>query len=90
MREYVLLQMQSYNMKKPNEFDKYKLKTFNMSDKLRINQNIEFVFDNQTIKAKLESIIKEDDVKKIFCINTNKWIALIQVSEYYNNSEIND
>ena len=23
MREYVLLQMQSYNMKKPNEFDKY-------------------------------------------------------------------
>lgn len=89
MREYVLLQMQSYNMKKPNEFDKYKLKTFNMSDKLRINQNIEFVFDNQTIKAKLESVIKEDDVKKIFCINTNKWVALIQVSEYYNN-EIND
>ena len=89
MREYVLLQMQSYNMKKPNEFDKYKLKTFNMSDKLKINQNVEFIFDNQTIKAKLESVIKEDDVKKIFCINTNKWIALIQVSEYYNN-EIND
>ena len=90
MREYVLLQMQSYNMKKPNEFDKYKLKTFNMSDKLKINQNIELVFDNQTLKAKLESVIKEDDVKKIFCINTNKWIALIQVSEYYNNNEIND
>lgn len=90
MREYVLLQMQSYNMKKPNEFDKYKLKTFNMSDKLRINQNIELVFDNQTIKAKLESVVKEDDVKKIFCINTNKWVALIQVSEYYNDNEIND
>ena len=90
MREYVLLQMQSYNMKKPNEFDKYKLKTFNMSDKLKINQNIELVFDNQTLKAKLESVVKEDDVKKIFCINTNKWIALIQVSEYYNNNEIND
>ena len=90
MREYVLLQVQSYNMKKPNEFDKYKLKTFNMSDKLKINQNIELVFDNQTLKAKLESVVKEDDVKKIFCINTNKWIALIQVSEYYNNNEIND
>ena len=90
MREYVLLQMQSYNMKKPNEFDKYKLQTFNMSDKLKINQNIELVFDNQTLKAKLESVVKEDDVKKIFCINTNKWIALIQVSEYYNNNEIND
>ncbi len=90
MREYVLLQMQSYNMKKPNEFDKYKLKTFNMSDKLKINQNIELIFDNQTLKAKLESVVKEDDVKKIFCINTNKWIALIQVSEYYNNNEIND
>ena len=90
MREYVLLQMQSYNMKKPNEFDKYKLKTFNMSDKLKINQNIELVFDNQTLKAKLESVVKEDDVKKIFCINTNKWVALIQVSEYYNNNEIND
>lgn len=90
MREYVLLQMQSYNMKKTDEFNKYKLKTFKMSDKLKINQNVEFIFDNQTIKAKLESVIKEDDVKKIFCINTNKWIALIQVSEYYNNSEIND
>ena len=89
MREYVLLQMQSYNTKKPNEYDKYKLKTFSMVDKLKINQNVEFIFDNQTIKAKLESVIKEDDVKKIFCINTNKWIALIQVSEYYNN-EIND
>lgn len=89
MREYILLQIQSYNMKKPNEYDKYKLKTFNMSDKLSINQNVELVFGNQTIKAKLESVIKEDDVKKIFCINTNKWIALIQVSEYYNN-EIND
>ena len=89
MREYVLLQMQSYNTKKPNEYNKYKLKTFSMEDKLKINQNVEFIFDNQTIKAKLESVIKEDDVKKIFCINTNKWIALIQVSEYYNN-EIND
>lgn len=89
MREYVLLQMQSYNTKKPNEYDKYKLKTFSMVDKLKINQNVEFIFDNQTIRAKLESVIKEDDVKKIFCINTNKWIALIQVSEYYNN-EIND
>lgn len=89
MREYVLLQMQSYNTKKPNEYDKYKLKTFSMADKLKINQNVEFIFDNQTIKAKLESVIKEDDVRKIFCINTNKWIALIQVSEYYNN-EIND
>ena len=89
MRKYVLLQMQSYNTKKPNEYDKYKLKTFSMVDKLKINQNVEFIFDNQTIKAKLESVVKEDDVKKIFCINTNKWIALIQVSEYYNN-EIND
>lgn len=89
MREYVLLQMQSYNMKKTDEFNKYKLKTFKMVDKLKINQNVEFIFDNQTIKAKLESVIKEDDVKKIFCINTNKWIALIQVSEYYND-EVND
>ena len=87
MREYVLLQMQSYNPK--ISFDKYKLKTFNMSDKLRINQNVELIFDNQTVKGKLESVVKEDDVKKIFCINTNKWVALIQVSEYYNN-EIND
>lgn len=85
MREYILLDIQSYSLKKKNEYDKYKLKEFQMNDHLSIGKDIILIFKDDKIKAKFESIIKEDDTNKIFCLSTNKFTSLIQVKKYYKN-----
>ena len=85
MREYIILDIVSYNTKKKNEYDKYKLKEFQMNDHLSIGKDVILIFKNDKIKAKFESIIKEDDTNKIFCLSTNKFTSLIQVKKYYKN-----
>lgn len=83
MREYIMLDVVSYNIRKKDEYDKYKNKEFQMSDKLTINQNIELIFKDSKLKVKLESIEKTDDTNKVFFLNTNKFCASIQVKKYY-------
>ena len=90
MREYIMLDVVSYNTRKKNEYDKYKLQTFQMDDHLSIGKNMELIFKDSKIKAKLESIIKEDDTNKIFCLSTNKFTSLIQVKKYYHQDVTND
>lgn len=90
MREYILLDIQSYSLKKKNEYDKYKNKEFQMSDKLTINQNIELIFKDSKLKVKLESIEKTDDANKVFFLSTNKFCASIQVAKYYNQNVTNN
>ena len=85
MREYIILDIVSYNTKKKNEYDKYKLKEFQMNDHLSIGKDVILIFKDDKIKAKFESIIKEDDTNKIFCLSTNKFTSLIQVKKYYKN-----
>lgn len=85
LREYILLDIQSYSLKKKDEYDKYKLKEFQMDDHLSVGKDVELIFKNDKIKAKFESIIKEDDTNKIFCFSTNKFTSLIQVKKYYKN-----
>lgn len=83
LREYIMLDIQSYSLRKKDEYDKYKNKEFQMSDKLTINQNIELIFKDSKLKVKLESIEKTDDTNKVFFLNTNKFCASIQVKKYY-------
>lgn len=88
MRDYILLDIQSYSLKKKNEYDKYKMKKFQMNDKLYVGKDIVLDFKDSKLKVKLESIEKIDDTNKVFFLNTNKFCASIQVADYYR--EINN
>ena len=69
-------------MKKPNEYDEYKDKKFKMNDVLHIGSNVELVFKDKTLKAKLESITKEHEINtyKRFVLTTNKFTSIIQLA----------
>lgn len=77
MHEYIVQQIQSYT-KKPNEFDKYIDKKFTMLDKISIGKPIELVFEKDKLKVRLDSIEKIDDTNKLFCIVTQKFVAIIK------------
>ena len=87
MRKYIVLDIITYNMRKPKEFDKFKLKDFQMDDKLKVGQNIELVFQKDKLKVKLNSIVKIDDVNKKFLIDTNKFQMVAQLKQYFNDKE---
>lgn len=90
MRDYILLDIQSYSLKKKNEYDKYKMKKFQMNDKLYVGKDIILDFKDSKLKVKLESIEKTDDTNKVFFLNTNKFCASIQVAKYYNQNVTNE
>ena len=83
MREYILLQICNNNIKKPKEYDSFINQTFKMNDKLELNKPIKMVFSEQTIKAKLEMVKKEDDTLKTFFIATDKFSCIAQLKEFY-------
>jgi hypothetical protein len=84
MREYILLQICNNNIKKPKEYDSFINQTFKMNDKLELNKPINMVFSEQTIKAKLEMVKKDDDTLKTFFIATDKFSCIVQLKEFYN------
>lgn len=75
--EYIFQEVSSYT-RKPTEFDKYIGKKFTMSDKIHIGKNVVLTFDKSELKVRLDSIEKIDDTNKLFCINTNKFVAIIK------------
>ena len=85
MHEYTVLEVYSYNLK--TSYDKLKLKNFKMDDKLKIGQNIILTFEKETLKVKLNSIVKTDDVNKKFLIDTNKFQMVAQLKKYFENKE---
>jgi hypothetical protein len=78
MHEYIFKEINSYT-KKPNEFDKYIDKKFRMNDKVIIGKMVELDFGKDKLKIKLEDIYKIDDKEKLFCLNCNKFCAIIKV-----------
>lgn len=79
MHEYILKEISSYT-RKPNEFDKYIDKKFRMNDKIIIGKIIELDFGKDKLKIKLENIYKVDDKEKLFCLNCNKFCAIIKAT----------
>lgn len=90
MHEYIMLDIQSYSLKKRDEFDLYKNKNFIMNDKLIIGKDLILDFNGDKLKVKLESIEKIDDTNKTFFLSTNKFCASIQVADYYNQNVTNE
>lgn len=78
MHEYILQEISSYNLRKPEEYNKYITKKFTMSDKLVIGKTIELDFGKDKLKVRLENIYKTNDAEKLFCLNTNKFVAIIK------------
>lgn len=90
MTRYILLQICGNNLKKQNEYNDLIGKSFEMNNHLTLNKDIELHFKDRKIKGKLETIIKENDTKKIFFLSTNKFSCQIQVEKYYNKEQINN
>lgn len=91
MTEYIILEISSFSTKKPREFDKYVNQTFRMDDMLSVGKNIELQFSKDKLKVKLESIEKEKETNtdKKFVLVCNKFVAIIQLAETFNELEQN-
>lgn len=87
MTKYILLDIVSYNMKKKDEYTKYKLKQFSMQDKLAYDKDVVLDFGKDKIKSKFVSITKTNDTNKIFCIDTKSFTCIIQPLEFYNRKD---
>ncbi len=90
MTKYILLDIVSYNVRKKNEYDKYRLKEFTMQNRLLINENVELDFGKDKIKSKLVSVVKDSDTLKTFVLDTKSFTAIIQVAKYYNQDVTNE
>lgn len=90
MTKYILLDIVSYNVRKKNEYDKYRLKEFTMQNRLLINENVELDFGKDKIKSKLVSVVKDSDTLKTFVLDTKSFTAIIQVAKYYNQNVTNE
>lgn len=77
MHKYVFQEVSSFT-RKPEEFNKYLNKTFQMSDKLTIGKQIQLEFEKDILKVRLDSIEKIDDTQKLFCLVTNKFCVIIK------------
>lgn len=77
MHQYIFQEVSSYT-RKTDEFDKYINKKFTMSDRISIGKPIEMLFEKERIKVRLDSIEKIDDTNKLFCIVTQKFVAIIK------------
>lgn len=85
MRDYVLVELSSFNNKKQKEYDKFIGKNFSMNDKLYLGLNVSLNFKDKVIKSKLESISKEKEVnsRKRFIMVTSDFTAIIQLKEAF-------
>ena len=81
MSEYTVIDIYSFNQRKQKEYDKFKEKRVTLSDKQLIGKQMEFKFEKNTIKSKLENIYKEDFTTERLVVVTSDFTMIIKLNE---------
>lgn len=81
MSEYTVIDICSFNQRKQKEYEKFKEKKVILSNKQSIGKQMEFKFEKNTIKSKLENIYKEDFTTERLVVVTSDFTMIIKLNE---------